>query len=228
MFHIFSKQFNRMCIHLNFPCPNLISLHPRETALVLLIYRNWLFLFIPKIAKTFWWKSDISTSTYHMTKIRDEGSKTIFLWKYFYTAQAHTGLFKISLCLKNISGFVSYLTSNGRFHQVPFFYYVFYSTTIYPVEFHCLPYFSVDLFCFISIFSLIYMSPSVLWTEVLFSRNLMLLCDSQMSPNVLKAILNYKDFLYTFSTLVTYMQTLQPLLIYLAVTMTLILPFLFQ
>lgn len=137
------------------------------------------------------------------------------------------GFLKYRYVSKSISVFVSYLTFNIRFHQVPFFYYVFQSTTIFPVEFYCLPYFSVDLFCFISIFSLIYISPSVLSTEVLFSRNLMLLCDSQMSPNVLKAILNYKDFLSTFSTLVTYMQTLQPLLIYLAITMTLILPFLF-
>lgn len=63
--------------------------------------------------------------------------------------------------------------------------------------------------------------------EILFSRNLMLLCGSQMPPNVLKAILNYKDFLSSFSTVVTYMQTLQLLLTYLAITMTSILPFLF-
>lgn len=69
-----------------------------------------------------------------------------------------------------------------------------------------------------------YISPSVLSTEILFSRNLMLFCSSQMSPNVLKAILNYKEFLSSFSTLVT---TLQPLLTYLAITLTLILPFLF-
>lgn len=121
MFHIFSKQFKWMCIHLNFPCPNLISLHPRETALVLLIYSNWLFLLFPKIAKTFWWKSDIITATYHMTKIRDEGSKTIFLWKYFYTAQAHTGLLKISLCFKKYFCFCLLLNFQYKISPSSFF-----------------------------------------------------------------------------------------------------------
>lgn len=79
MFHRFSKRFNQMRTHLNFPFPNLI-LHPRETALVLLIYTNWFFLLLPKIANAFWWKNNITTTIYHMIKISHEGSKSIFLF----------------------------------------------------------------------------------------------------------------------------------------------------
>lgn len=48
----------------------------------------------------------------------------------------------------------------------------------------------------------------------------------QMLPNVLKAILDHRDFLSSFS-IVTTSVTLQPLLTYLAIPMSSILPFLF-
>lgn len=72
-----------------------------------------------------------------------------------------------------------------------------------------------------------YISPNILSAEILFSRKIMLRDGSQMPPNVLKAILDYRDFLSSFSTAIAYMQTLQPLVTSLAILMSSILPFLF-
>ena len=158
-----------------------------------------------------------------------EGSKSVFLFcELLYTQLKHMlVVFKYPYPFTTISVVISYISFIISFPSS------FFLLCVLEYCISCWILFSSYIsnlwrcFCFISIFSAGYISPNILSAEILFSRRPMLLDSSQMLPNVLKAILDYRDFLSSFSTVITYMQTLQPLLTHLAILMSSILPFLF-